>query len=126
MKNPKDKDDIKFPEIAEVETVEVSDQGMRETLVLEKQWDRLLSAMSRNLNDLENRSTAKSAAKALEAYLWDVLEGNEEYNRRMIEVRGGDGEDVNSEINRLSQWVKAMKKAIGGSKYAQPEIWNIE
>jgi hypothetical protein len=108
------------------EAFPIDDEGfkkhiIREEIIIERQWDRVNSAASLNPLESSNRAAWKSSVMALEDYLWNILESNDEYLEMRKQILSKESKNIQDEIEKTHQLVKQIKKAMTGSQYAKPK-----
>jgi hypothetical protein len=102
-------------------------QPIREAMLIERQWDRVMMAGSKNLLDYQNRAEFKSSVLMIAAYLNDVLANNVEYQAAAKEIYDDKSNTVQDEIRKTFKLVKIIKSTIrDNSTLFGAEIIDVE
>jgi hypothetical protein len=100
--------------------------SLRETLIVERQFDRILKSTSTNLLDYNNRASLKSGVLGLEAYLADILCDDKTYQEKSKIIKDGNRGSTQEEVDKCFRLLSEIKKAVSRSKLAAPDIMNYD
>jgi hypothetical protein len=103
-----------------VEDTFTKSEIIREALIIERQWDRILTVASKSLLDYNNRAEWKCAILALESYMADVLSIDPKYKKEIIKIKDGAKGTTQDEIEKGFKMMACMKKAIANSTLVAP------
>lgn len=100
--------------------------NIRETLLIERHFDRILNLTCSNLMDFDNRNMLKSSIEGLEAYLADILEHDKTYQENAAKIKDGLKGNMQAEIDKSFRLIQELKKAISRSPLSAPEVIDID
>jgi len=95
---------------------------IRDILIIERHWDRVLTAANTNLLDYDNRAVFKCSILALEAYLDPILEKSKDYEKTKESFHNVKKGTPQEEIIKTMNMFKALRKALNDSPLGIPEI----
>jgi len=121
------KDDPQIDTSYAIEDDRTYGEPIRESMLIERQWDRVMSSGSKNLLDYHNRAEFKSAVLMMTAYLNDILGKNEEFQKLSKDIFDDTKNTVQDEIRKTFSLVKILKSSIrDNSNLFGPEMVELE